>query len=215
VSRALWVGILAAGTSLAAVAQDSRFYVGASIGQSRADFNNAAEEADLADLHVTHTGVTSDDKDAAWKIFVGYRFGRYFGLEAAFLKLGEWSQHTTFIAVNNIPVPPAQLTITMKAKEAYSIAAVGILPLSNDFSLFGKLGRYQSTIAFRGQLEGSTFVSQGETHDNDWMFGAGATYELSKRTALRVEWERFDHVGDNVTGEGPLNLLSMGLAWRF
>jgi hypothetical protein len=41
-------------------------------------------------------------------------------------------------------------------------------------------------------------------------------YDVSPKFAIRAEWERFDKVGDkNKTGEGDVDLLSVGLKFSF
>jgi opacity protein-like surface antigen len=45
--------------------------------------------------------------------------------------------------------------------------------------------------------------------------GLGAQYNLSKSVGLRAEWERYFEVGDNTTGEMDIDLISVGVVYKF
>jgi OOP family OmpA-OmpF porin len=47
-------------------------------------------------------------------------------------------------------------------------------------------------------------------------YGIGVSYNVSKTVAVRGEFERFLKLGDaNTTGEGDVNLLSVGVVAKF
>ena len=84
---------------------------------------------------------------------------------------------------------------------------VGIAPLNNKFSLFGKAGLFiwDSDIKFTNvPLLGTGSVSDSGT---DLTYGFGAKFDLQKTVSLRAEFEHFeDDIGD---------LLSVGVAFNF
>ena len=48
------------------------------------------------------------------------------------------------------------------------------------------------------------------------MFGLGASADIAKNFAVRVEWERFLNVGDkDTTGQSDIDLVSASLVFRF
>jgi OOP family OmpA-OmpF porin len=41
-------------------------------------------------------------------------------------------------------------------------------------------------------------------------------YDFTKRTGIRAEWEQYKNIGDkNKTGESDLDLISIGIQYKF
>ncbi len=78
-------------------------------------------------------------------------------------------------------------------------AAIGILPLQQGFSVFGKLGLVYGRARVR---VGNFDVTD---RDTNFLIGVGGRYQLTPRVAIRVEFEDFDQ-GD---------LFSAGVTYRF
>ena len=120
------------------------------------------------------------------KIFGGQQLHRYFGWEAALTRFGSETEATPFGDVST---------------DFWGIsgAAVGILPISNQFSGFAKLG----LMAGRKRVHGPA----GDTNDNDlnFLLGIGARFALTPSVAIRAEYEDFN--------QG--NLISVGVSYRF
>ena len=95
--------------------------------------------------------------------------------------------------------------------DAWTISALGILPLGDSFSLFGRVGvniwsaDYSDTSTIVG-------ISGSESDDDDgtdWVYGVGAAWNFTNNLSLRGEWERYD------LGDGDIDLWSAGLSWNF
>lgn len=187
-----------------AQAADTEFYVGGSFGQSKAaDFNGSDVDAALSSLGITaHT--TTDDTDTGWKAFAGYRIMKYLAVEGAYTNLGEITAKTIATA------PVAGTANTKIENEAWTISAVGILPLNDKFSLFARLGLnvWNMDVSASGTGSGTTSVSSKDNGTNA-VYGVGAGYSLTPNLNLRAEWERYDFGGDNI------DFFSAGLAWVF
>jgi OmpA-OmpF porin, OOP family len=170
-----------------AVAQDSGFYAGLHIGQSSAD--DACEG-------VSGPGVSCDDKDTAWKILGGYQFNRHLAVEIGYTDLGEVSASG--------PGGSASIEST-----AFEVVAVGIFPIADKFSIYGKLGMY------RGDTEATApGVSESESN-NDLTFGFGVRYDFTKNLGVRGEWQKYSDVGGGNIGEADVDVISIGLIWKF
>lgn len=171
---------------------DTKFYVGVSAGQS--NFNDACDGLDT----IGFVG-SCDDDDTGWKIFGGYNFNQNFGVEAAWVDLGE--------ATANGTIGAAAATANVEV-DGFNISAVGRVPLGEQFSLFGKLGLYvwdasaSATVATT-----SVFLDNDGT---DISFGAGGQYDFSKNFGVRAEWERFSNVADD-----DVDLFTVGIAVKF
>jgi OOP family OmpA-OmpF porin len=184
------VAALLCGLVAASQASAQGFYIGGSVGQSSFDDDNV-----IPDLI---TSGTVDDKDTGFKIFGGYQFNRNFGVELAWVDLGEASYSGTFLG---LPVTGG----TVKTS-GLNISAVGTFPLGSGFALFGKAGIFAWESEANDVTGGTPF--SGKEDGTDLSFGLGASYDFTKNFAIRAEWERFKAVGD-------IDLLSIGVAYKF
>ena len=170
------------------VAQDSGFYAGGHIGQSKAK--------DACD-GLAGAGVTCDDKDTAWKILGGYQLNRMLGIELGYTDLGEVSARG----------PGGTANVESTALELVGVAG---FPIGERFSLYGKAGVY------RGETDASgTAIGSASETNNDLTFGFGARFDLSRNVALRAEWQRYADMGGGAIGEADVDVLSIGALFRF
>ena len=173
-------------------AQDGAFYVGGSIGQATAK--------DGCDGVSGVPGVSCDDEDTSWKIFGGYKFNRNFALEFGYVDLIE--------VTASGPGGTASIEAT-----AFELVGVGMLPLANNFSLYGKIGLYRAET----ELSVNTFLVVGSEKENntDLTFGIGAQFDVSKQFAIRAEWQRYQDVGGGDIGESDVDVIGVGALFRF
>ena len=159
-------------------AQDRGFYVGGAFGQ-----------ATFKDWCVPSPVVLScDDGAAAWKVFGGYRFNRYFAAEASYVDWGEVSG-----TVSGVGRVSADQT-------SFGVAAVGTFDLTPQFSVFGKAGLLMT--------EQETPASSTRQRDETELhYGIGVRYRFTPNWAARAEWERTDQL--------KVELLSIGVEFRF
>jgi len=141
-----------------------------------------------------------DDKDSAWKAFLGYQFQQTpVALELGYVDFGKFTGSTPVLGVID----------TWKAKGAY-LDLVGGLPFNNQFSLFAKVG------ALRWRVEDTPLAGGASRHDGtDLTFGAGAQFDFNKNVGARIEWERFKKAGnENSGGRSDVGLASASLVFR-
>jgi OOP family OmpA-OmpF porin len=177
--------------------QDAGFYIGGSIGQSRA--KDSCDDV---------TAFSCDDKDTAWKLLAGYQFNRYLAAEIGYTELGEF---TIGGALSGVSVSG---TIEVRA---FELVGVGSLPLMERFSAYGKLGAYhaETEATLTGTL-GPISISQTDKESNtDVTFGFGLRYDFTRNLGIRGEWQRYLDVGGEETGEDDIDVFSVGLIWRF
>ncbi|MEX0958544.1 MAG: outer membrane beta-barrel protein [Burkholderiales bacterium] len=163
-----------------AAAQGTGFYVGAGAGQTSSDLCSDPAFA----------GLSCDDKDTGIKVFGGYNFLPNFGVEAAWIDLGEAS----------VSGPGGSGKVSV---DGYQIAGVGILPINPQFDVFGKVGFYM----WDAELT-STFGNASED-GTDLMFGFGGAWNFTPQLSLRAEWERFD------VDDEDADLLSASIVFKF
>lgn len=138
----------------------------------------------------TYAGAAVGDPDfgnLGLKVFFGQQLQRYFGWEAGL---------TRFLRdVDATPFGDVKTDFW-----GVSGSAVGILPVTGEFSAFGKLG----LMAGRKRIRGGAGGDRTENELNP-LIGIGARYQLTPRAALRAEYEAF--------GQG--DLISIGASYRF
>ncbi|MDO9221038.1 MAG: outer membrane beta-barrel protein [Thiobacillus sp.] len=187
-------------------AADTGFYVGGSLGQAKAkDFNGSDLDAELFSSYGITSSTSTDDTDTGWKAFAGYRFMKYLAVEGAYANLGEFTAHSTVTA------PSAGIVDSNVETTAWTISALGILPLGDRFSLFGRVGVnvWDTDISATGTGGGVTASASDSDDGTDWVYGVGAAYSFTDNLSLRGEWERYD------LGDGDIDLLSAGISWNF
>ena len=186
--------LLAASTAGMAQQQTGRFYAGGSFGQ--AELNGFCSDVRSIAASVGGSVNSCDEKDSAFKLFGGYQVNRNFAVEASYFSYGEASATGQSLGV------PFRINTDATA---FGVAALGIVPLGNQFSLFGKAGILMSDGDVTASGVGGTFsdsVSETGLH-----LGFGALFDISPTFAIRAEWERNDEL--------EIDMMSIGLQVRF
>lgn len=204
---ALCAGPLLAG---AAHAQEGTWYAGISFGASTAEVS----ESIVAVSGATASILTRDERDPGVKVVLGYAFNRHLAVEGGFAHLGEFS------ITRDVTAPAGAVNASVRVK-GFVIDLVGTLPLGARISALAKAGVLLSEVrTFRAVGGTATLApglrSSGISDEFNFKLGAGLQYDLSPKSTLRVEWERFYHVGDPAaSGELEINLISGGMLLRF
>ena len=184
-------GILALLASSTAMAQDKGWYVGGALGQGKAkDFCNG----------LSGGTVSCDDTDTTVKAMGGYQFSRNLALEAGLMNAGTVEARG----------PGGRITVETGILEG---VAVGILPLGEQFSVFGKLGLYTSVV----DTTIATFLvnSTERKTNSDLTFGVGLGWVFTPKFQLRAEWQRYKDVDAGDLGKSDADVISLGLLYRF
>ena len=203
--------LMGAALSCAALSASAQWYVGASAGQSRA--SGSGSQADqLADLGFFDASTRADDKDTMYRLHAGYRVHRNFAVELGFVDLGKYESHSTVS-------PPGFLDTSVKS-HGIDLSAVGLLPLGERFTLFARAGAFASRTRASFSSGGSVRLIDGQQNQTKrsthLVYGAGGTYDFTPNLGVRVEWARYDKLGDDFTGgEFAARALSAGVQWRF
>ena len=199
---------LAAVSSQYAVAADSGWLVGGNIGQSRAEIDDARIAAQLQSQGLA-SSISDDDTDIAFKIFGGYKFNKHFALEGGYFNLGQFGYTAT--------TTPAG-TQTGKIKlQGLNLDAVGILPFTEKFSGFGRIGlnyaEARDSFSSSGAVLAPADPSPSKSEAN-YKLGLGLQYDFTKNVGMRAEWERY-RINDAVGNDGDIDMVSLGVVVSF
>jgi OmpA-OmpF porin, OOP family len=181
---------LALSALLAATQASAQAFVGGSFGKSDID-------SEITDGLITSGSV--DGKDTAFKVFGGYMFNRHFGVEGAYVNLGEVSYSGDFFG---LPVTGGKVEVS-----GFNVAALGSYPITEQFSVFGKIGLFIWESEASDTTGGLPFSNQAD--GTDISFGIGVGYNFTRNLGVRAEWERFKLDDVDAT------LISLGVVWRF
>jgi OOP family OmpA-OmpF porin len=191
IKKVVAASALALSGLLAATQASAQAFVGASIGQSDVD-----EEITAG---LINSGPQVDSKDNAFKVFGGYMFNRHFGVEGAYVDLGEVSYSGSFFGS---PVTGGKVETT-----GFNVAALGSYPVTEEFSVFGKIGLFIWEAEASDTTGGVPFSEK--TDGTDISFGLGLNNQFTRNLGVRAEWERFK------LDEADADLISVGIVWRF
>jgi OOP family OmpA-OmpF porin len=212
----LGLAVLAAIASQCAVADEAAgWYAGGNIGQStRAEIDDPRIRAELLAKGFTMTSIIDDNRGNGYKLFGGYQVNKNFAVEGGYFNLGQFG-FTSTVVTTAPPALPGTMAGHIKL-QGVNLDAVGILPITEKFSVLGRVGlNYaQARDTFVGT--GSVTVTNPNPSKNqvNYKFGAGLQYDFTKSLGIRAEAERY-RVNDAVGNKGDIDMYSLGMIYRF
>jgi len=137
-----------------------------------------------------------DDSSTGFKLFTGYRFNKWFGLEGAYHNFGDFEEDV-------LPAAPGGDAVA--EVDGFSGSALLYIPLpSEDFNAFVKGGYY----FFDQQVLVDDAVF-GSNSPDGFLAGAGMNFFVSDQLSLRAEGEWFD------IDDGDLWSVNLGIQYLF
>jgi OOP family OmpA-OmpF porin len=117
------------------------------------------------------------DEDTTFKLYGGYQINRHFAAEVGYGMLYDkgGSEGT-----------------------ALELVAVGIFPITNQFSVYGKLGLASVEQDFPGGSDDGTELT----------YGFGVQFDFTPKIGVRGQWQRYDT-------DREVDVLSVGVVFRF
>ncbi|MBK1889043.1 OmpA family protein [Undibacterium sp. 14-3-2] len=187
---------------------DSAWYIGAGIGRSKATIDKDRLTRSLSENGATNVLFNGSDRDDAYKLMLGKQMNRYFAIEGGYFDLGKFGFDATAM--------PAGSLNGSASFRGLNLDLVGQLPLSERFSLLGRIGgNYtKANVHFTGnRLFAVTDPNPTETKLNP-KIGVGLEYKLTEALAVRGEVERY-RVNDAVHNRGDIDFYSVSLVYKF
>ena len=178
--------------SAPALSQDAGWFVGAGIGYMKTDDTCPVTAA---------PGSNCEDEDTVWKIFGGHQFNPYLGVEFALVDL------------NDRPVTVTGLGSANAKFRIFELTLLGTLPITQRAAVYAKAGLFHWDVDFELAAGASGYA---DANGNDYTYGLGVKYQFSRNAALRLEWQRYNDVGDpGTTGQFNADVFGIGALFRF
>jgi len=224
-------------------ADNSQWYIGGSIGTAWAtglddltadDVAQAVEVTGLpsditpAIISTSSSSASFDDfDDLDWKLYAGYKFNDYIGLEVLYAQLGSFEREARLSGAVGL-FSPASLKEDTEV-DGYGVSLVGAYPFTPEFSVFAKAGVFSWETDTSGDLGIQTgticaiFICAPIAREKSYsiddsgtdpMYGLGAVFS-GGGWGLRIEWERFTGLGHGFDSETDMDLITLGLQYQF
>jgi len=140
---------------------------------------------------------------------LGYSLSENFAIELQARRLGSASFSETIDSV----------TYSTKVRaNSLSASVLGIVPVNNEFSLFGRLGYSRNSLDFSVKPSNASVTINADGHKNKVLYGFGGNYQFDKNLGLRLEYVNLGKNKINVAGaeaEAKIQQFNLGLNYSF
>lgn len=129
--------------------------------------------------------INSDTSGIAFKVFAGREIKPNLALEVGYAEFGEATAR--FISSNE--------KVRVNANAIF-VTAIGKIPINDKASYFGKLGVQLWSLDFQSKFNTPPYSGSGSGSSTDFMYGLGVELKTPNGVLVRLEWERYEQVGD-------------------
>jgi OOP family OmpA-OmpF porin len=187
---------------------DSYYYFGVGGGQARARIDDNRIANSLIGSGFTTSAISHDERESAYKVFLGYQFNRYVGMELGYFHLGQFGFGAT-------TVPAGSLTGSFRTQGA-NIDVVGTLPFTENFSGLARIGGQFARTLTHMDTTGAVRVANNVPSDRETnvKVGLGLQYAFSPSVMMRGEVERY-RISDAVGNHPQIATYSVSLVFPF
>lgn len=132
----------------------------------------AAEPPSLyAGIDVSSTKISGSDRDGGYGAFLGYKFNERFAVEGGYHRLADTEYRSGTLRAN----------VTL---DQLDLSAIGTLPLSAGFDLYGRLGYNRLT------ADADVAGYSAKEHENKVLYGIGLGYTFTPVIHARLEVQK-------------------------
>jgi opacity protein-like surface antigen len=192
-------------------------YVGGGIGVASADpnENDFGAQAIVNALNASGLGPASATWDksaheAGGKGFIGWRFHRYVAVEGGYYYLGKFKNDYTGTVLGGTPYSAG----ADSKVDGWNLSALGIVPLTETFAAFGRVGAFNSKVDTDFTVQGVKVLSASK-RETTFSWGAGVQWDIGQRWAIRGEYENFGEAGNVDSGRMKMDMWSASALYKF
>ena len=199
--------------------------LGVYAGVSYASVDNKAKQADFDAVSLAildSQGFVPDSADfsfdhegSGYSFVVGYRLFPWLAVEGGYMDLGK-VRH--FISADGDQFGPAHAELSTTTKNSgIAVSALGILPLSYRWEVYGRAGALFATNRLNLFISdafgpGAAEFSSSKTN---LLAGAGVSMSIAEIYGLRLEYQRIFDVESEQVSQGDVDFLSIGVTVQF
>jgi OOP family OmpA-OmpF porin len=169
------------------------FYILGQIGSG----NTHAEATDAAALSIDGRIVFTG------RVAGGYQFNQNLALEVGYTQFSD----VKFSGVGGVPGQNVSLR-----EKAVDFMAKPLLPLSNNFNVYAKLGLAYFKADGSTTVNGKSYLGYSDSWDP--AFGLGLSYDITPNVLVDLAWTRLQSVGGN-NSIPSADFYSIGIAYYF
>lgn len=188
---------------------DDGWYVVGEVTHARDKLDTSTADAALTAAGATALTSSGKHNSNKWRLQLGYQVNSNFAVEAGYIDFGKVNYSASYAG--------GAASGTAKAG-GIDVAALGILPLTDSLSVFGKAGLVAARVKSDLAATGSAATATGSASANvvSPLFGLGLDYKLNPAVDLRAEYDHASNLGKSgKTGKLTADMLSVGLAYHF
>jgi len=180
--KSLVLAMIAAVTAAPAFAADSGFYIGANVGKATL---SGSPYSDFAKKSDTSLGLLG-----------GYQVNKNLAVEMQYIDFGKSYAQAAY---------PIKTT-------GVSLSAVGILPVSGSFSVFGKLGVASTTLKVDC---GACSPANYSVTKTAIAYGLGGQYNFTQALGIRIGYDKYAIGKSSEQTDGTYGVISAGVVYKF
>ena len=206
----LGVSVLGA---MAANAAAPGVYVTGQVGYANTQMGNKTDTANLLHNKDKAEANNLSNNGLAGRLALGYQFNQNFAVEVGYLQLGQRKV--------NVLVSPEQSSLKLR-QNALDLVGKGIIPVSNNIDVYGKLGVAYLTSDIKETVkEGGHSTTTYDLNDvarvnkHQWAPEAaiGVTYDITPNVSVDTSWTHIQPLGKNRPGN--IDFVAVGLGYNF
>jgi len=177
----------------AADMEKQAWYIGAGLGHAQ---NQVANVNFPSDSNQNNSAI-------GLKLYAGYQFTENWAAELEYADLGKFSNDSDFLH-------------TSIRASGVGVSALGMLPLSKEFTVFGKLGTFTKRSKVEEYTTSGDYSYSEQSVRLSPMLGVGAQYHFTPNIAVRGEYEYLGktRIGD-LDAKLSNDLLSISARFSF
>lgn len=138
---------------------------------------------------------SANTRTEGWKVYGGYQFNKYLGVEGGYANLNDMSGATGAVRYE-------------MDTDAWTLGAVLSYPVTEKVSVMGKVGAAYMLTDMWAKNGAAVSVTTGDDGFEP-NYGVGVSYAVFDNLNVRAEWERFDR------NDYDIDLITAGVALKF
>lgn len=211
--------------AMAANAAAPGVYVTGQVGYANAHMGSKTKVSDVLGEYAQYVDPAVQNKNLsdnglAGRIAIGYQFNQNFAVEAGYLQLGESKVN---LGAVHLPNGQGVSEGTLKLQQnAIDLVGKGIIPVSNNVNVYGKLGIAYVTTNVQVSLDTPGEPSINVDLNNNanvakhkWAPEAaiGVSYDITPNVSVDTSWTHIQPLGNNKPGN--IDFVAVGLGYNF